>query len=282
MQKDLIKKMINSKIFIAFAVLLFFVFIVQLIKHNIEKPYANTGAKITYTFFPRDEAVKKPTITKAKPCSTKKLNKCHKEVYLFQGQITTIDDIQAELDGILTSQIKTICFDSNGGTVTTGIEIARWILDKKFNTCIAEFYSFTENGETKFKKSKLGCSSTCPYVFLSGKSRVKYGKNVNLKFHQFSTPLNDKVRFFSFIEMNIKMFIPDATSRFADIPMTGSDRNVYTSEELNNEWIALFNGLKTKTSIQKLLTWANSVPFTETQFLESSGLTETQLMTVIN
>ena len=60
--------------------------------------------------------------------------------------------------------IKTLCLDSNGGSSVGAHEIASFVVDQEFDTCIPQI-------GTKQNQIDLRCASACTYIFVEGQHR---------------------------------------------------------------------------------------------------------------
>lgn len=67
---------------------------------------------------------------------------------------------------------KTVCFNSLGGDIGSGIALGREIRKRGLNTCILKYYSTEDpEGRVTLLTDNVVCLSACTYAFLGGRNR---------------------------------------------------------------------------------------------------------------
>lgn len=119
-----------------------------------------------------------------------------RDVVLVSGLIKddTVNQFKELADpvNLASAGINTVCFYSEGGEPKSGHDLAVEINNRKLNTCIADLYILgagkdgvkpTVPAITESSKN-IGCTSTCPFVFLAGQERILLGDKIQVKVHK--------------------------------------------------------------------------------------------------
>lgn len=128
------------------------------------------------------------SFTKAKACSED--GECLSDVVLATGQIVknTKDAFYNYLSDHTDEELSklTICFDSPGGSNSSGYEMGQFIAKKGISTCVAEYYLDMKGNRIApalANGDKTLCNSMCPYVFAAGEERLLLTSKSVLGFH---------------------------------------------------------------------------------------------------
>lgn len=108
----------------------------------------------------------------------------------------------------------TVYFNSDGGSLISGIELAKIIRDKKFNTYIGtvENVDFSQEEPSKRYKTiakKSECYSACAYAFLGGVTREIDWNNAEYGIHQFYSGGSIKEGDAQVISSSLAIFLDD-------------------------------------------------------------------------
>lgn len=175
-----------------------------------------------------------PKVFLGKACRIE--GKCLTDVAVFYGGINK-ESKEAFETFINENSVKTVCLSSGGGKTEEAEYISNIIMDKKLNTCMADYYYSKEDAGHLIPLMSLGCNSACNLLLLSSDVRIRNATLVLFKGHQYAETNQYRQVFewwgwgWNYISTNISEE-PAIVAAFKKLKTIDNDAHVRYSKEL--------------------------------------------------
>jgi hypothetical protein len=172
------KNLIITKLTISNIALTFLVFPLIILSTYIHFfPVKNKDAVNEYT------NLKIPHVFLGKACRIE--GECLEDVAVLYGGINKESKESFEVF-INKNLVETVCLSSGGGRINEANAISGIIIEKKLNTCMADYYYYKEDVDHINPIMSLGCSSACNFLLLSSDVRIRNAALVRFQGHQYA------------------------------------------------------------------------------------------------
>lgn len=139
-----------------------------------------SGTTSYVTLKHEDTTVEVPKVLRASACDEMK-ETCITDVILIQGDID--DDALSRIQQLTSSNVSAVCMTGSSGSLTLSLLMARTIISKQFNTCLARYYQIQSPNNRSLWIENRSCNSNCPWLLSAGRERTAIGTGLRIGIH---------------------------------------------------------------------------------------------------